>query len=120
MPTLAYTSDFCAAYHSHHMQPLAPQYHERLSHAGVGFHPGPAQCQMFSSVTGRDIEPSELTSSYWVNNMTSTVRFSAAIEKCMDESSLDTAFIEIGPHPALRGPTLEVLRALGRDNTNHF
>ena len=117
---LASTSDFCAAYHSHHMQPLAPQYQERLSNAGVGLQSGSAQCQMFSSVTGGDIEPSELTCSYWVNNMTSTVRFSAAIEKCMHDSPLDTAFIELGPHPALRGPALEVLRTLGRNNADHF
>ena len=75
---------------------------------------------MFSSVTGLNIEPSELTCSYWTKNMTSTVRFSAAIEKCMNESPLDTSFIELGPHPALRGPTLEVLRTLGRDNADLF
>ncbi len=117
---LACTSDFCAAYHSHHMQPLALQYLKKLSNAGVGFQPGPARCRMFSSVTGGGIEPSELTRPYWVNNMTSTVRFSAAIEKCMNESPLDTAFVELGPHPALRGPASEVLRTLGRDNTDYF
>ena len=102
------------------MLPLAPQYQKKLSNAGVGLPSGPPQCQMFSSVTGLDIGPSELTCSYWVKNMTSTVRFSAALEKCMNESPLDTAFIELGPHPALRGPALEVLRTLGRDNAGHF
>ena len=102
------------------MQPLGPQYMEYLTNAGVGLDLGPAQCQMFSSVTGLDVEPSELTCSYWVKNMTSTVRFSAAIESCMDKSPLESAFIEIGPHPALRGPALEVLRTLGRDDADHF
>ena len=102
------------------MQHLAPHYQKRLSNAGVSPHSRSAQCQMFSSVPGRNLEPSELTCSYWVNNMTSTVRFSAAIEKCMKEFPLDTAFIELGPHPALRGPTLEVLRTLDRDNADHF
>ena len=102
------------------MLPLAPQYHQRLSNAGVGLPSGPTQCQMFSSVTGMNIEPSELTCSYWVKNMTSTVRFSTAIEKCISEFPLDTAFVELGPHPALRGPALEMLRTLGRDNADHF
>ena len=117
---LACTSDFCAAYHSHHMQHLAPHYQKRLSNAGVGLRPRSAQCQMVSSVTGRNIEPSELTCSYWVNNMTSTVKFSAAIEKCMIEFPHDTAFIELGSHPALKGPVLEMLRTLGRDDAYHF
>ena len=102
------------------MQPLGPQYMEYLINAGVGTHSGPVQCQMFSSVTGLDIEPSELTCFYWVKNMTSTVEFSAAIEKCMNDYSLGSAFIEIGPHPALRGPALEVLQTLGRDDADHF
>ena len=117
---LACISDFCAAYHSHHMQHLAPHYQKRLSNAGVGLRPRSAQCQMVSSVTGWNIEPSELTCSYWVNNMTSTVKFSAAIEKCMIEFPHDTAFIELGPHPALKGPVLEMLRTLGRDDAYHF
>ncbi len=102
------------------MQPLAPQYQKKLSNAGVGLRPGPVQRRMFSSVTGLEIEPSELICSYWVTNMTSTVRFSAAMERCMNESPLDTAFIELGPHPALKGPALEVLRTLGRENADHF
>ena len=102
------------------MLPLAPRYQEMLSNAGLGILLGPTQCQMFSTVTGLDFNPVELMYSYWVENMISTVRFSAAIENCMNESPLDTAFIELGPHPALRGPTLEVLRTLGRDNAEHF
>ena len=102
------------------MQPLAPQYQKALSTAGVGHHSRPAQCRMFSSVTGLSIEPSELTCSYWVTNMTSTVKFSAALEKSLNEYPLDTAFVELGPHPALKGPALEVLRNLGRDNIDYF
>ena len=102
------------------MQPLGPQYLDNLTNAGVGLHSEPARCQMFSSVTGLNIKSSELTCTYWVKNMTSTVRFSAAIEKCMKESPLESALIEIGPHPTLRGPALEVLRTLGRDHAGHF
>ena len=102
------------------MQSLGPQYLDNLTKAGVGLHSEPARCQMFSSVTGLNIKPSELTSSYWVKNMTSTVRFSAAIEKCMKEPPLVSALIEIGPHPTLRSPALEVLRTLGRDHAGHF
>ena len=81
---LACVADSHAAYHSHHMQSFAAQYQERLENTCVGFQCGPAHCQMFSSVTGLTTEPSELIPSYWVKNMTSTVKFSAALERCME------------------------------------
>lgn len=45
--------------------------------------------------------------------MTSTVKFCPAIESCSAEFPEIAATIEIGPHPALKGPVTETFRALG-------
>ncbi|KAL4986624.1 hypothetical protein BDW68DRAFT_178641 [Aspergillus falconensis] len=44
----------------------------------------------------------------WVDNLTSTVRFSQAVSRALSEESsvLDLA-LDVGPHPALKGPTSE-------------
>lgn len=48
--------------------------------------------------------------------MVSTVRFSSALEACLDNNPKITVLVEVGPHPALKGPVLEIIRKLGRDS----
>jgi malonyl CoA-acyl carrier protein transacylase len=97
------------AFHSHHMLPLAIPYREALDNASVA----PATsvpedaAVMYSSVHGRAVAPAEVTPEYWAQNMTQTVRFRDAISVlARNEAGLDTV-LEIGPHPALKGPALE-------------
>ena len=52
--------------------------------------------------------------------MTSTVRFYPAIEKMLEDFPDLTTGVEVGPHPALKGPTTECLRTLGRNNVEYF
>ena len=61
------------AYHSHHMFPLAVEYHDMLRQAKVTPQLDEAKCAMHPSVYGRRIDASECLSSYWERNMTSTV-----------------------------------------------
>ncbi|KAL9609780.1 MAG: hypothetical protein Q9167_005476 [Letrouitia subvulpina] len=109
------------AYHSHHMLPLAPLYEKSLRAAGVSplvtslF----SKCEMFSSVTGRKLLPSECGPIYWVENMVSTVRFTAALAETVKCHNLG-ALVEIGPHPALKGPTSDTLAAIGRSEVDYF
>lgn len=105
------------AFHSHHMYPLAPGYQKALE-GHAAFETKAAKQRMFSSVTARVADPSLMGASYWATNMTDTVRFSDALTGIvlddMDEQNVDI-LVEIGPHPALKGPSRQVLQSLKLD-----
>ncbi|KAK1991925.1 AMP-binding enzyme [Colletotrichum falcatum] len=100
------------AYHSHHMNPCSSAYLESLR-ALRGFESDPhTSTRWFSSVYVEEASKLKLTSDYWNNNMVQPVLFSQALEKaCSDVGSFDLV-IEVGPHPALRGPVLQTLKSL--------
>ena len=105
------------AFHSHHMYPLAPGYEDALgSHRA--FRTQGANIRMFSSVTARVANPSHMGARYWAKNMTDTVRFSDALTGIvlddLDAQNVDI-LVEIGPHPALQGPSRQVLQSLKLD-----
>lgn len=111
-----------SAYHSHHMLPKAPVYRKSMVDAGVKPAAGDEaqnqqqhNCNMYSSVRGRKLDRSECLPTYWEENMTSTVRFSAAVTAMMQDAKVD-ALVEIGPHAALKGPTEDILAALKIDD----
>ena len=105
------------AFHSHHMVPLAPAFERALSKSPA-FKCGPATCTFVSSVTARDSAARPLDSNYWADNMTGVVRFSDALTGIVldeeDNQRVDI-LMEIGPHPALKGPSTQTLKALGLD-----
>lgn len=105
------------AFHSHHMIPLAPAYEKALSTC-EGFAPQPARIRMFSSVTARLADPAKMGAGYWTANMTGTVRFSDALTGILlddeEEKNVDI-LMEIGPHPALKGPSRQVVQSLKLD-----
>ena len=98
------------------MLPLAVGYEDKLAQATVTPLNQAAKCDMYSSVHGRRIDTSECTSSYWKQNMTSTVNFHAAFTECINARPKVAVIVEIGPHPALKGPVQESLRALSKSN----
>ena len=102
------------AFHSHHMQPLAPAFEQALSRA-ANFQCHPAKIRFYSSVTARDSRARKMNAEYWAMNMTGTVMFSDALTGILvnenDEQDLDV-LVEIGAHPALRAPSNEVLNSL--------
>ena len=105
------------AFHSHHMYPLAAGYQKALNRQ-PGFTAQEARLRMFSSVTARIADPSKMDASYWTANMTGTVRFSDALTGILlddqDEQNVDI-LVEIGPHPALKGPSRQVVQSLKLD-----
>ncbi|KAL8718302.1 MAG: hypothetical protein Q9225_004544 [Loekoesia sp. 1 TL-2023] len=105
------------AFHSHHMYPLAPGYQKALD-AHAAFKAQAAKLRMFSSVTARVADPVLMGASYWAKNMTDTVKFSDALTGIvlddMDEQNVDL-LVEIGPHPALKGPSRQVIQSLKLD-----
>ena len=102
------------AFHSHHMQPLAPAFEQALSRA-AGFKCHPAKIRFWSSVSARDSRARKMNAEYWAANMTGTVMFSDALTGTLmnenDEQDIDV-LVEIGAHPALRAPSNEVLNSL--------
>ncbi|KAL8727344.1 MAG: hypothetical protein Q9166_006112 [cf. Caloplaca sp. 2 TL-2023] len=55
-------------------------------------------------------QDTDLQAAYWTDNLIGRVLFSQALERALDDGrgALDL-ILEVGPHPALRGPTLETM-----------
>lgn len=103
------------------MLPLAPRYVKSLQNAGISpliSSPG-SKGDMFSSVTMKKLLPGECTAEYWGQNMVSTVRFTSALTEAFKSHQLDV-LLEIGPHPALKGPSMDTLASLGIQDVGYF
>ncbi|KAG6012888.1 putative PKS/NRPS-like protein biosynthetic cluster [Claviceps pusilla] len=109
------------AYHSHHMLPCSSPYLEALNACGLSFNPSDedgdggttSRPVWYSSVySGKRMTRADVCQEYWNTNLVSPVFFSQALETALAErgSNLDAA-IEIGPHPALKGPSLSAMNA---------
>lgn len=109
-----------AAYHSHHMLPMASDYQRCLEDLGeVGDF---GSVRYYSPVTGgRIISGRQLGPEHWVRNSTQPVLFMQALQvMCSDlpsaadqpSRSVDM-IIEVGPHGALAGPIRETISDLG-------
>jgi acyl transferase domain-containing protein len=103
-------------YHSHHMLPCAEPYTEQLKHCNVAVGSGNGFTAWVSSVypDNRTIGPAEdadMAGQYWTDNLIGRVLFSQALERALeDERGPPDMILEVGPHPALRGPSLETVR----------
>ncbi|KIH89316.1 polyketide synthase [Sporothrix brasiliensis 5110] len=122
------------AYHSHRMAAAAEAYRALLqaNETVVGAFAEPVVAadsaravEMYSSVTGRKLQPGALTLDYWVENLVSPVRFTEALTAlCYEaQAAADTAaeppraararvdvLVEVGPHAALAGPIRQILQ----------
>lgn len=102
------------AFHSHHMLPLAPGY-KRALEKHENLITRPALRRMVSSVTARVADSEAMGPDYWTANMVGTVKFSDALTGILlddyDEKNVDV-LVEIGPHPALKGPARQVMSSL--------
>lgn len=103
------------------MLPLAPYYIQALVDTGVSPFEVEEEslCEMFSSVTRQKINARELLPDYWAQNMVSTVQFAAALKEA-SRWHKDLAFLEIGPHPALKSAVIDTMAALGLPNVPYF
>ncbi|KAI1076749.1 hypothetical protein F5B20DRAFT_583920 [Whalleya microplaca] len=102
------------AYHSHHMLPCAAPYVAALQNCGIETQsPSRDHPAWISTVIGENIEATglpHLGSSYWADNMVHTVLFSQAIEYATGAYGPLDVVVEIGPHPALKGPASETIQ----------
>ncbi|KAK1996712.1 beta-ketoacyl synthase domain-containing protein [Colletotrichum falcatum] len=103
------------AYHSHHMSKVAAEYLESIAHVKMRT-PNPA-IKFYSSVAVAH-KTAGFDAQYWVDNLTSPVRFGTALQLlCRKElAGIEPAplvlFTEIGPHGALAGPVRQTIKAL--------
>nr|OQO31268.1 hypothetical protein B0A51_01022 [Rachicladosporium sp. CCFEE 5018] len=102
------------AYHSHHMLSCAESYIVAIQEcvprvALVHSIPHP---EWLSSVhQGKVMRAEDVTATYWRDNLISPVLFSQAVEQAVvDFNPLEMA-IEVGCHPALKGPCLATIQA---------
>ncbi|MCJ1387139.1 hypothetical protein MMC17_010268 [Xylographa soralifera] len=121
------------AYHSPYMNAIASEYADKIQNLEA--RPGSSCCTMISSVTGKAVTKSDLCSTtYWLANMVSPVRFSDALKKMCDQSTRQTRkkldcshrdhlcvdmLVEVGPHSALRGPVRDNLAEISAKRTRY-
>lgn len=102
------------AYHSHHMGRCSEAYLASLSIAGIQpFHKPDSDTAWFSSViVKRILDPADLSPTYWNDNMVQSVLFSQAVELAVTAGDPFDLALEVGPHPALQGPTKQTIEAV--------
>lgn len=103
------------AYHSHHMIPCSEPYMRSLQACKIRAEP-PGETHWISSVNP-DHSPSSgmISAAYWLDNLVSPVLFSQAIESAWRNHGPFDAAVELGPHPALKGPTTQTIKGLTHD-----
>nr|A0A089FSA4.1 RecName: Full=Hybrid PKS-NRPS synthetase prlS; AltName: Full=Pyrrolocin biosynthesis protein S [fungal sp. NRRL 50135]AIP87510.1 pyrrolocin synthetase [fungal sp. NRRL 50135] len=106
------------AYHSAHMLPCSKPYLkslEAMTDVLGADASGEGKPAWYSSVhEGEIMKPAALNPQYWVSNMTNTVLFAPAVAAAVAQSGPFDMALELGPHPALKGPCLDTLaEALG-------
>ncbi|KAI3399122.1 hypothetical protein diail_7701 [Diaporthe ilicicola] len=104
------------AYHSHHMLPCADAYLRSLKACNITVKEPRPDCSWCSSVLGDAVLEGDwleaLTGQYWVDNMVKPVLFSDAIETSIWNGGPFELAMEIGPHPALKGPATQTLKSV--------
>ena len=111
------------AYHSHHMHLVESDYLSCLQ----GIKPRKSNVRFHSSLKGHIVEAAALEPIYWVENLTSTVRFSEALQSMcpppgqghVTEGAIDL-LVEVGPHSALEGPVRQILKAKNLASTTQY
>lgn len=101
------------AYHSHHMQPCEAPYMDAMARVEIKVQQPTNKCRWFSSVLGGAEVTSDmkdqLRGSYWRDNLLQPVLFSQALEGALDAVGTPALILEVGAHPALKGPASMVV-----------
>ncbi|KAL4972373.1 thiolase-like protein [Aspergillus desertorum] len=106
------------AYHSHHMLPCAEPYLEALKSCAIRPAEGSQTIWLSSVFPGRIMSPAnsaQLSSEYWVANMTGPVYFTDALSTTLTNPACGPfdLSLEVGPHPALRSAVLQNMQEAG-------
>jgi acyl transferase domain-containing protein len=97
------------AFHTAQMEP----YDAELEAALADLRPRPSTLPFVSTVTGVQVEGTDLDGSYWRRNVRQPVRFADAVGTLEEEGY--GLFLEIGPHPVLAASIAQGFDARGRE-----
>ena len=98
------------AYHTRSMKTVVDDYMEKLRKV---LHPKVGRVPMYSSVTGRQLEGTEVGADDWGANLVSPVLYTDAVTLAMAQADRNFgACVEIGPHSLLSRPTSEIVKSL--------
>ena len=86
------------ASHSRHMDAVLDELHEKLD----GVSPQAAKVPMVSTLTGAQIDGSELDARYWCRNLREAVRLDRALQVLLPRN--ENVFVEVSAHPVLAMP----------------
>lgn len=105
------------AYHSHHMLPCGDPYVASLDDCDVQVNQDQSDesVSWFSSVepSKQKVLPNDnLRDSYWRKNMTEAVLFADAVQNAISSDDQISLALEVGPHPALKGPATQIISDL--------
>ncbi|KAJ5893876.1 hypothetical protein N7495_005567 [Penicillium taxi] len=105
------------AYHSHHMLSVAKKYRELMG----DIVPGPSMITFHSTVHGKEIPSSYLTSDYWVNNLVSPVLFLDGLKSLISQTTSNNhILIEVGPHSAMQSPIQATIKQHFPENKSQY
>lgn len=109
------------AYHSHHMNPCSEPYIQSLRDCGVEATIPSGECAWVSSVFEDDVVniSESLYDTYWAKNMVQPVLFAQALSCALSEHGPFDQAIEVGPHPALKGPGLDIMKEVTGDEISY-
>ncbi|SMP66153.1 thioester reductase domain-containing protein [Neorhodopirellula lusitana] len=96
------------AFHTHQMDVIESD----LRLALQDLTPARSSIPMISSVTGTIQDTAEMSAEYWWQNVRKPVQFADAIETAIEMGG--QAFLEVGPHPAMRSSLESILDASER------
>ncbi|OBS24644.1 hypothetical protein FPOA_05184 [Fusarium poae] len=98
------------AYHTRSMKVVVDDYVARLRSV---LHPKAGRVPMYSSVTGCQLEGTEVGADYWGANLVSPVLYTDAVTLAMTQADRKFGLcVEIGPHSLLSRPTSEIVKSL--------
>ena len=100
------------AYHSFHMLPCAAPYVTALEAFGCAAAETtsePSTIWISSVHKGKHMAWRDVTADYWKDNLLSPVLFSQALEQVMRAHGPMDIAVEVGCHPALKGPSLTTI-----------
>ncbi|RAH41218.1 putative polyketide synthase [Aspergillus brunneoviolaceus CBS 621.78] len=99
------------AYHSNHVSRRLADYVALVKSAGVrAIEPTSNNCLWISSVYGREVTADmNLSDEYWGASVARSVHFYQALKLALEGGEYQAA-IEVGPHPALKGPASQTIQ----------
>ncbi|PSN67734.1 hypothetical protein BS50DRAFT_620227 [Corynespora cassiicola Philippines] len=109
------------AYHSPYILPCSYQYLSNIQDCNIQYQP-PSEISWISSMHGYPMDSSSdpVDDTYWVQNLVHPVLFKEAVEQAFDMHGNFSAFLEIGPHGALKSPCHDISRTVKGSTIPYF